>query len=119
MTIQSLILLHKLKKAQQVEYGEVYITDFKAITVCGPTDEAAVTVDLSSFKTSLLSVLAYLNDENMITQSSRYTYVKLTHSGWRYWQTYWHNLLSFLFSSILVPIVVSFLTALFTLWIHS
>ena len=78
MTIQSLILLHKLKKAQQVESGEVYITDFKAITVCGPTDEAAVTVDLSSFKTSLLSVLAYLNDENMITQSSRYTYVKLT-----------------------------------------
>ena len=120
MTIQSLILLHKLKKAQQTEIGEVYIEDLNAMTVHDASSNiSVVTVDLSSFKTSLASVLRYLNDNNMITQTSRYTYIKLTHAGWRYWQVFWSDFLSFLFSSIAVPIVVSFFTTLLTLWIHS
>ena len=44
-------------------------------------------------------------------------YVQVTHEGWRIWQTALSRLAWFLFSSILVPVAVSAVTALIALWI--
>ena len=120
MTIQALVMLSKLKKAQIAEDGTVYI-DRETLSLCTVQAEGAPSVEIGvkNLRHSLDSVLSHLRCQNLIIidGSPEETYVCVTHKGWHIWQTAISRFLWFLFSSIFVPIVVSAITTIITLWI--
>lgn len=121
MTIQSMLLLRKLKKAQISETEDVYI-DFDKLTASTVHDSGAPyqEVSLSQYASSLSSVLNYLQSEGMIQISGPFDeYIKVCHLGWHSWQRRLTRLGKFLASSIVIPIAVSAVTTLITLWITS
>lgn len=119
MTIQALAMLSKLKKAQIAEDGTVYI-DRETLSLCTVQAEGAPSVEIGvkNWRHSLDSVLSHLKRQNLIIMDgSLEEYVQVTHDGWHIWQTAISHFLWFLFSSIFVPIVVSAITTIITLWI--
>lgn len=119
MTIQALVMLSKLKKTQIDEDRTVYI-DKEDLSLCTVQEGTAPYVEISvkNWVHSLDSVLSHLERQNLIIMDDPLReYVRLTHDGWHIWQTAISRFLWFLFSSIFVPIVVSALTAIITLWI--
>jgi hypothetical protein len=76
------------------------------------------TIDLKKYRTSIHSILEYLTQLGYI-DSGKLGYVHVLHPGWNATQTAIGNFMQFLSESIIVPIVVSAVTALITLWISS
>ena len=119
MTIQALILLSRLKKVQMNEAGTVYF-DRDHLTFSTVHEENAPSREISvkNWRYSLDSVLSYLKKRDLVMMDGLLgEYVQVTHEGWRIWQTALSRLAWFLFSSILVPVAVSAVTALIALWI--
>lgn len=115
-TIQSLRLLHRLKKAQGDEQCKVYINteDLTARRVT-ETSEARECVSLSGFETSLGSTLNFLQRKGALSYV-KYSvhpdiYCHVSHDGYHLFQWSTQTALSFLFKSVLVPIVVAAITA--------
>lgn len=119
MTIQSFILLSKLKRAQINEAGTVYVDREKWILYTVRDSEHPFwDINIQKYKYSFDSIIEYLKGYGLIrTNDPLREYIEVTHAGWRIWQTILSRLAWFLFSSILVPIFVSALTALVALWI--
>lgn len=112
MTIQSKCLLRKLKKAQKTEDGEIYI-DFEDMTVVTVHTEGSdfTTVKLKRYKDSIHSILSYLKELGYIDFDD-FGQAKVLHSGWNWGQMQFSRFISFLFTSILVPIFVSVVTSI-------
>ena len=117
MTLQSAFLLHKLRRAQLTEDGEVYL-DLKEMTASTVHDVNAPckTVKLRLFRKSINSILQYLESTGYIQQTG-YDNFQVLHSGWHTTQSFLTKLCNFLVKSILTPIVVSIITTLLTAWV--
>ena len=114
MTIQSLIFLYQLKKAQILEEKFVYIND-KEKTICTVSEKGGIvhTIDMAKKWNSVHSMLTYLKGYNLVEWSNN-DYARLTHAGFHYYQTLFSSICNFLFRSIAVPIAVAFVTTLIT-----
>lgn len=120
MTIQALIILSKLKKIQMNEAGTVYFDrDNLTFSTVHEENAPAVEISVKNWRYSLGSILAYLKKCDLVILGGPLgEYVQVTHKGWHIWQTALSRFAWFLFSSILVPVVVSAVTSLITLWIN-
>lgn len=122
ITVQSLWLLHLLKKAQGDEDSTVviHVSSMKAGVVRnkGQEKEPPI-VDISKYKRCLDSCLSYLGEQGYIESldfgDGRSIQVKVKHEGWHIGQTVLWKICIFLFRSIAVPIAVAFLTSLITI----
>lgn len=124
MTIQSICFLRLLKKAQGDESQTVllHVNEMKAAShiSLGESRKSPI-VDISRYRTSLDSVLDFLQNKKYIEfedapeRRTRVIMVKVTHAGWHLFQTAAGMALSFLFRSVAVPITVSALTTIITL----
>lgn len=123
MTIQSYLFLRKLKKAQITENGTVYFNEEKmTMSVEHKANEPYVDIDISKYENSIKSIVDYLRGHNLVIAPAAnhgLSYVKVTHEGWRATQVQIGKLIRFLTASVLVPIVVSAITALITIWISN
>lgn len=119
MTIQSSILLHKIKKAQRSIDEFVYIDrDNMCVFTVVEAERPSKKVDITSYKTSIESTLEYLVGEKMIKRMDSISECfQVTQQGWYIWKTRWKKLLRWAFSSIVIPIIVSAITAMITIWI--
>lgn len=124
MTIQALHFLCLLKKAQGKENEVVLLhtREMKAASrISAGQERTSPIVDISRYKSSLDSVLDFLQNkkyiefENVPDRKTRVIMVKVNHAGWHLLQTGIGRMLSFLLRSIAVPITVSILTTILTL----
>lgn len=116
MTIKGYKLLKKLKKAQVEEVDTVYIsyTDLTVSRVMNERNSPSI-ASISKYKNSLRSTLKYLSDMGYINWNQKNDeYTKVTHTGWHFEEVVVQKILSFLMKSVIVPIVVAFITALLT-----
>lgn len=120
MTIPALIMLFKMKKAQIDEDGTFYIDDEKLFlgTVLDTENSPMVKVSIQKQKHSFYPIVEYLMKRHLVKEESPLYIYSVTHDGWYILQTALSRLLSFLFSSILVPIAVSAITTIVALWIN-
>ena len=117
MTIQAWWLLKRLKQAQMKEdrqFGIIY-DEMKIATIHDATEKSK-TVKLICYRNSIHSVLDYLVRSEYIVCNA-YGNGQVLHKGWHLGQTIFSSICMFLLKSIAVPIVVSFLTALVTMWL--
>lgn len=117
MTLQSLSVLLALRRCTRFEGAPVFVDpeEYRFVE-CEPDTwsrkyrfkprSARIPVSDSS----LDSVLDYLNETGMIDEPD--DYITLTHSGFHFRQTIFFNVLTFLMHSVLLPIIVAFLTSL-------
>ena len=124
VTIQALHFLCLLKKAQGKENEVVLLhtREMKAASrISAGQERTSPIVDISRYKSSLDSVLDFLQNkkyiefENVPDRKTRVIMVKVNHAGWHLLQTGIGRMLSFLLRSIAVPITVSILTTILTL----
>ena len=95
MTIQSLILLRALKKVQISENRNVFVDhDALEIRTVSSPDKPCKTLSIKKYSDSYEAVLQYLKKNGLIEVTG-----------------------PFLVKSVVVPIVVSAITTLVTLWI--
>ena len=92
MTIQSAILLRKLRRVQIREDGELFV-DFGNLTASTANDkmQKVKSVKLKAFQNSIHSILQYL-EENGYIQRTGYECFQVLHKGW-------HPFQEFLFAS--------------------
>ena len=111
-------LLKLLKKAQQVENGHVFLHD-DGLEMWGKHPETGIEVHipLKGFEHSAYPMLSYLIDKGLVVQNS-FAYA-VTPAGWHYSEEQLSAFVSFLIQSVAVPIVVSIVTTLLTMWISS
>lgn len=122
MTIQSLFLLHLLKKAQIYEDNNVSIFLKEMVVKTNPiNNKDTKEVYISKFKHSLTSALNDLLDDDYISYDNKSTFssfqVHVRHKGWHTTQSILLRSASFLFKSVAVPITVSIFTAIITMFI--
>ena len=106
MTKQARKLLKKLKEAQQLEdlaFG-IDFDGLEAVTLCMDNEDVK-TVDISEHGGAL-----QMGDSGC---------GQVLHAGWHRGQILFSKFLQFLLKSVVVPIVVSFLTALITVLVKS
>ena len=120
MTIPALILLFKMKKAQISEAGTFYIDNEKWFlgTVRDSENSPMLKVSIQKQEHSFYPTTEFLIKQGLVKTESPFYIYSVTHEGWYIWQTAVSRLLMFLFSSILVPIIVSAITTLVALWIN-
>lgn len=116
MTLQSLYVLHCLRFCTRCDGTPVYL-DFseRRFMESEPDDWnrrrfKARTMPMLLSHSALDSALAYLCESGLIGETSEY--ITLTHSGFHFRQTIFFNALTFLMHSVLLPIIVAFLTSL-------
>lgn len=114
MTIQSLVLLHRLIRVQKNEHGSIWM-DEENRKICTVIEQGQkpLCINLSKIWLSVRPRMSYLMSKGLLEQTGSSHY-SLTHSGFHYFQTLAASALSFLVKSVAVPIVVAFLTALIT-----
>lgn len=118
MTIQALILLFKLKRAQISEGGTVYFDNENLFLCTVQEDNSPVTkVSIRKYERSFYSTVEYLTQQGLVKVETPFYIYGVTHKGWCIWQTLLSKIAWFLFSSIFVPIFVAAITTLVTLWI--
>lgn len=119
MTIQSLILLRALKKVQISENRNVFVDhDALEIRTVSSPDKPCKTLSIKKYSDSYEAVLQYLKKNGLIEVTGPFqNIVTVIHGGWKYWQTFFSHAGQFLVKSVVVPIVVSAITTLVTLWI--
>lgn len=120
MTAQALIMLSKLKKVQIHETGTFYV-DNDNLFLCTVKDgehSPVVRISIQKQEHSFYSIMEYLVKQGLVRVETPFYIYGVTHEGWCIWQTAASRFLMFLFSSILVPIVVSAITTLVALWIN-
>ena len=123
MTYQERDLLMKIKKAQKREDKSVEIDELSnLISTDGVSERERIDIDLSKSWDSVKNRIYGLEKQGFLNilpenPDTGNICVHLTHSGFHYWQTTLNQICSFLLKSVLVPIVVAFLTALFTVLI--
>ena len=119
MTKQARKLLKKLKEAQQLEdlaFG-IDFDGLEAVTLCMDNEDVK-TVDISEHGGALQTTLDYLDDQGDIEMGDS-SCGQVLHAGWHRGQILFSKFLQFLIKSVVVPIVVSFLTALITVLVKS
>lgn len=117
MTIQALLLLRKLRRAQRYEDAQFGI-DFdrnQVVTILVDKPDRRI-IDVKRYRNSINKVLEYLDQEKYISISDGGC-GQVLHKGWHWGQVFMSKLGVFLFQSILVPIFVAFITALITVWV--
>lgn len=120
MTFPALILLHKIRKAQRSEGGWAWIDD-EAHTITTVVEgnlfgeNKRNTISLAKKWDSIDSILEYLQSEGLLEYERLHGHLRLNHKGYHYFQDVVGG---FLLKSVVVPIVVAFVTTLITLWIQ-
>ena len=118
MTKQSKLLLKSLVSFSD---GEECIICFLDDTSCFCfDDDINRRLDYSKFSREIHGMVKYLVDEGCLVYSydgNPYSF-QITHKGFHYRQISWLQIRSFLFRSILTPVLVSFFTTLLTLLIR-
>lgn len=121
MTLPALMLLLEIRKAQRSNDGWAWI-DEESYAITTVTEGNVFgeskrnTINLANKWDSLLSTIEYLRTENLLEFDQTTNHIKLNHKGYYYFQSV---VLSFLFKSIVVPIIVALGTTLITLWIQA
>lgn len=126
MTIKSIIFLKKLKKAQIDESRIVWInSETSLVKTVGDSNELCCEVNLDKFKTSINSILSHLSKHGLIynyadseSNQSEFCYIRVTHAGWNWGQTFTFGIIKYAFTSVVMPIFVSILTTIITLYIN-
>lgn len=117
MTLQSLSVLLALRRCTRFEGTPVFVDpEEHRFAECEPDawsrkyrfKPRSARIPVSD--SSLDSVLDYLNETGMIDEPD--DYITLTHSGFHFRQTLFFGALTFLAHSVLLPIIVAFLTSL-------
>lgn len=117
MTIQSAILLKKLKTAQSCEDNTVAI-DFQALKAwtipSGDQRQSLKQVNLKWYDGSLVSTLDHLQKLEYLEYNYHMGQAHVTHSGWNAITGTVHTAINFTVKDVLVPVLVSVLTAVIT-----
>lgn len=117
MTFQAWWLLMKLRKAQIYENLQFGIDEETMMAKTIPPEGIKpVSVKIRGYSASIDAVLEHLAECGYI-EYDEYLVGKVRHKGWHLFQTAAWNTLEFLLRSIVVPVFVSFVTALITLWL--
>lgn len=114
MSLQSNRVLRDLLKCQRFEGNAIFV-DYEKETLsgCCESHESDVVVRFRYPSPVMLSIFKQLSDDGFIVDCSddQWRYLKVTHSGNHFSQSRAVKLLSFLSSSVLVPIIVTILTS--------
>lgn len=115
MTIQSLIILNELRKiASSTDTLLSFVSDAPYICIFENPD---VFFDYSKYSNEIQSIIKHLIDNGYLVTGFNEMNFQLTQKGLHPFQAIISMIISFLFRSILVPIVVAILTTLVTLWL--
>ena len=116
MTFQSYSLLRKLRRCQQCEDYTIRIDPNKLEVEISSIYGQPVPVSLKRYECRLQSMLTSLHEDGYLADPpklDRY-YTRVPHAGWHVVQDVGRKVCAFLAESILVPIVVSIITAYLT-----
>ena len=118
MTFRAAKLLKLLKQAQMYPDAHLGI-DFDEMTAktIHPLGGDFQEVSLRGFGTSLLSTLDYLEDKEYIVYDYPGGEAYVKHEGWHRTEEIISAFCAFLAKSVLVPVIVSVITTLVTIWI--
>ena len=116
MTRQSRKILGTLKKCQPREGGYILVACDEGAPCSFTNDDTGRRVPSPYDSDKTLTVFAFLQARGLIEYDEPYG-VKVTHSGWHTVYAGWERLRDFLVKSVLVPIVVTVLTALVLRWL--
>lgn len=120
LTIQAFIFLIRARRIQTKENEDLYYSDdlrqFQETHEKGqPFKSFRVKKDIQQMEPMLL----YLKKKGLVVYKRGINYIRLTHAGYYYVQTILCSIARFAVSSIAVPVAVSLVTTLVTLWVKS
>lgn len=117
MTLQEIVFLMKARKVQTAENAEIYINDRKLrLEMIAENDRPVCCRKTAKNSEQLQPMLKHLEKEGLVEIAGD-CYFSLTYSGYHYIQELLSGVVRFLLTSVTVPIAVSVLTTLITLWI--
>lgn len=120
MTIQELFLLHNLRKAQQQEDQNVEIDELNSmLSTANVPDRDRIDIAMPHQWSAIDNMLHDLERHGYLEilpkeADDTSDHVHLTHRGYHPLQIWWNKFCTFLFRSILVPIIVAIVTAYLT-----
>lgn len=114
MTYQCRAVLRGIRKIANSTDIELSMLD-GTTEICG-TDQY-VTYNYVKYANEIRSIIDHLVLTGYLKYGSNESFLYLTHKGLHPYGVKWDEIKSFLIKSVLVPIGVSFVTALLTLWL--
>jgi hypothetical protein len=120
MTVDAKRVLRGLKSAQ-IRQDELLLLDFDRYTASTLVESGhpCGTYDFSKYKTSIIAILEYLEDNGMLSSRDETGQLyQVTHAGWNARRISWENFVLGAFKSVALPCIVAFLTALIALWVN-
>lgn len=121
MTVQAFCFLIRAKRVQRSKELAVRVDDgsrtMQTVSLSGKEIKASV-AKVKETSSEMYPMLQYLQNKGHVIMYGRKTF-SLTHSGFFYVQSIVSDIVSFLFKSIIVPIVVSVVTTLIALWLNN
>lgn len=114
MTKQCRKVLKELRKISNSTNDELYFVDGKT-HICAPYNRKQF-YDYSAYKGEISSIIDWLSRDNYLEYSDNKYSFTLTHKGLHPYHITWDSLKTFLFRSIIIPIVVSIVTTML-LWL--
>lgn len=118
MTFEAAFFLHKLKRLQiEPDYlVNINFATFEAISWNLPAGAKPRTLSFSRYRHSIYSILSYLQGIGFLEKSTISGLYHVTHTGWHHFDVAIRQTIAAVFKSIVLPVVVSVLTTLATLW---
>lgn len=116
--VRSRFFLHKLKRLQiEPDYlVNIDFATFEAISWNLPAGAKPRTLSFSRYRHSIYSILSYLQGMGFLEKSNISGTYHVTHTGWHHFDVAIRQTLAAVFKSFVLPVVVSVLTTLATLW---
>ncbi len=116
LTHVSKIVLKELKKLTKNTNSEIaYLGETTCFCLFSDYD---ITYDYSKYQGEIISIISLLEKEGYVEYTCQKQRFRLTQKAIRYNEGQYLFVKSFFFSSILTPILVSFVTTLITLWLQ-
>lgn len=113
MTVQAISLLWHLRYVQREECEKIYCCydnhTFQSVVEKG---QASISYTSKKSFSQLVPLFTYLSKLDMLHKSGNY--ITLTHKGFHYFQSMATRALHAIFASVILPILVSAITAIIT-----
>ena len=117
MTLQEIVFLIKARKVQRTEDGVIFINDHQQrLETVTEKGVPSISQKISKASEQLQPMLRHLELNGLVAIEGD-CYFSLTYSGYHYVQMLLSSIGRFLLTSVAVPIAVSVLTTLITLWV--
>jgi predicted transcriptional regulator len=107
-----------LKGLRSISHSPDVLLTYGDSTHVSPVGVSDMSYDCSKYQNELRSILDKLSEDGYITYEGSKRIFRLTQKGLHPHMIKWEELKSFLFRSFLVPIGVSIVTTLITLWLQ-